>query len=66
MSPEEKSSAESLPKMQDEEKPARTKITVNLTDELARKMEKYTEVNWSEVARKAFWDYIQERADKKK
>jgi predicted transcriptional regulator len=33
-------------------------LTVRIDDETAKKMEKYREVNWSEVARKAINKYI--------
>jgi predicted transcriptional regulator len=33
-------------------------LTIRLDDETAKKMEKYREVNWSEVARKAINKYI--------
>jgi predicted transcriptional regulator len=33
-------------------------LTIRIDDETAKKMEKYREVNWSEVARKAINKYI--------
>jgi predicted transcriptional regulator len=33
-------------------------LTIRIDDETAKKMEKYGEVNWSEVARKAINKYI--------
>ena len=36
-------------------------LTIKLDDETAQKMEKYSEVNWSEVARKAINNYIVDR-----
>jgi len=33
-------------------------LTIRIDDETAKKMEKYREVNWSEVARKAIKKYI--------
>jgi predicted transcriptional regulator len=36
-------------------------LTVRIDDETAKKMEKYREVNWSEVARKAINKYITDK-----
>lgn len=36
-------------------------LTVRLDDETVKKMEKYREVNWSEVAREAIKNYISNR-----
>lgn len=33
-------------------------LTIRIDDETAKKMEKYREVNWSEVARKAINKYL--------
>jgi predicted transcriptional regulator len=33
-------------------------LTIRIDDETAKKMEKYREVNWSEVARKAINKYV--------
>lgn len=38
-------------------------VTIYLSDEVATKMEKYHEVNWSEVCRKAVIDYIDIRSN---
>jgi len=37
-------------------------VTIYLSDEIAGKMEKYPEVNWSEICRKAVTDYIDTRS----
>jgi len=36
-------------------------VTVYLPDDVAEKMEKFPEVNWSEICRRAVLDYIQTR-----
>ena len=36
-------------------------LTLFVTDELKKKMEKYPEVTWSEVAREAIEKYVKER-----
>ena len=38
-------------------------VTIYLSDEIAGKMEKYKEVNWSEICRKAVFDYIDTRSN---
>ena len=38
-------------------------VTIYLSDEIAGKMEKYQEVNWSEICRKAVIDYIDTRSN---
>lgn len=35
-----------------------TNITISISEELYRKMKKYSEVKWSEVVRKALADYV--------
>ena len=40
-------------------------LTISIPDELAKKMEEFSEVNWSEVARKAFQKYIEHRTSEK-
>jgi hypothetical protein len=37
-------------------------VTIYLSDEIAGKMEKYPEVNWSEICRKAVLDYVDTRS----
>jgi len=37
-------------------------VTIYLSDEIAQKMEKYPEVNWSEICRKAVIEYIDTRS----
>jgi len=37
-------------------------VTIYLSDEIAGKMEKYQEVNWSEICRKAVLDYVDTRS----
>ena len=37
-------------------------VTIYLSDEIAGKMEKYPEVNWSEICRKAVVEYIDTRS----
>jgi hypothetical protein len=37
-------------------------VTIYLSDEIAGKMEKFPEVNWSEICRKAVVDYIDTRS----
>ena len=37
-------------------------VTIYLSDEIAGKMEKYPEVNWSEICRKAVLDYVETRS----
>jgi hypothetical protein len=37
-------------------------VTIYLSDEVAGKMEKYPEVNWSEICRKAVLDYVDTRS----
>ena len=37
-------------------------VTIYLSDEIAGKMEKYPEVNWSEICRKAVVDYVDTRS----
>ena len=37
-------------------------VTIYLSDEIAANMEKYPEVNWSEICRKAVMDYIDTRS----
>jgi len=37
-------------------------VTIYLPDEIAGKMEKYPEVNWSEICRKAVVDYVDTRS----
>lgn len=37
-------------------------VTIYLSDEIAGRMEKYQEVNWSEICRKAVLDYIDTRS----
>jgi len=37
-------------------------VTVYLPDEIAEKMEKFPEVNWSEICRKAITDYVETRS----
>jgi len=41
-------------------------LTIRIDDETAKKMEKYREVNWSEVARKAINKYITGRETTKR
>jgi len=37
-------------------------VTIYLPDDVAEKMEKFPEVNWSEICRKAITDYIETRS----
>ena len=37
-------------------------VTIYLSDEIAGRMEKYQEVNWSEICRKAVLDYVDTRS----
>lgn len=41
-------------------------VTVSVTDELAKKMERMPEVNWSEVCRRAISEYIEARESKER
>ena len=41
-------------------------VTISVSDELARKMNKYPDVNWSEVGRQAFGEYIKFREPQEK
>jgi hypothetical protein len=39
----------------------RHNLNISLTDELWQRMEKFSEVNWSSIARKAFEAYVEKR-----
>lgn len=38
-------------------------ITISVPDDLAKEMETFPEINWSEVARQAFWNVVKGRKD---
>ena len=41
-----------------------SKISVRVSDELKKEMEKYPHLNWSQIIREHIWDVIEEKKEK--